>query len=29
VMNGKLVEMDGVPEAKIWPTLESKIKAAL
>jgi protein-disulfide isomerase len=29
VINGKLVEMDGVPEAKIWPTLESKIKAAL
>jgi len=29
VMNGEVVNMDGVPEAKIWPTLESKIKAAL
>lgn len=29
VMNGEVVNMDGVPEPKVWPTLESKIKAAL
>jgi protein-disulfide isomerase len=29
VMNGKVVDMDGVAEANVWPTLESKIKAAI
>ena len=29
VMNGKVVDMDGVAEANVWPTLESKLKAAL
>jgi protein-disulfide isomerase len=29
VMNGEVVALDGVPEVKVWPTLESKIKAAL
>ena len=29
VMNGKLVDVGGVSEDKVWPALEAKIKAAL
>jgi len=29
VINGKMVQMTGVPEAQVWPTLEGKLKEAL
>jgi protein-disulfide isomerase len=29
IVNGKMVDMTGVPEAQTWPTLEKKLKESL